>query len=423
MSQQIRDDIARVHRQEYGQLLAGLVARFGDFELAEEAIQDAFVAALDAWRANGRPDRPGAWLTTVARRKAIDRLRRRRTTAVDPGDLADHPPAPLVDVPDFDDIDAIPDERLKLIFTCCHPALPPEQRVALTLHTLGGLKTPEIAAAFRVPVPTLAQRLVRAKRKIKAAGIPYYVPPARLLAARLDAVLAVLYLIFTEGYAASSGDSLIRRDLCDEAIRLARILEALIRRQPTDVPEPQYAEVLGLLALMLLHHSRRRARVGDAGELILLADQERREWDWRAIEQGLALVDKALAIGAPGPYQIQAAISALHARALSYEETDWREISALYAVLRRHLDTPIVRLNEAVAISLALGPAQAMFLLAPLAGELHDYAPYHLARADVLARLGEHRNARLALQRALELTDNDVEKAFIRRRLGELGEW
>jgi RNA polymerase sigma-70 factor (ECF subfamily) len=307
------------------------------------------------------------------------------------------------------------------MFTCCHPALPLDQQIALTLHTLGGLTTAEIAAAFLVPVPTLAQRLVRAKRKIKEAGIPYYVPPAHLLAERLDSVLTVVYLIFTEGYAATAGDALIRHELCDDAIRLCRVLELLIRQTQTDVSPAQHAEVLGLLAMMLLHHSRRRARVGARGELVLLDEQDRSLWDRRDLQEGLALVDKALSMRHPGPYQVQAAISAVHARAASPEATDWLQIAALYAELRRSVDTPIIRLNQAVAVSMAASPGGGLRLLEPLAEELDAYAPFHLARADMLRRMGQLESAREAYRLALDLTQNQVERDFILGRIAGLG--
>lgn len=407
--------VERAHRQEYGQILATLIGWLGDIDLAEEAVQDAFVAALEHWDRQGVPDRPGAWLTTTARRKALDRIRRSRSTSLEAEDLT----ALAVDLPE-DAVGEIPDERLKLIFTCCHPALPLEGQVALTLHTLGGLSTEEIAAAFLLPVPTLAQRLVRAKRKIKAAGIPYTVPPAHLLAERLEAVLSVLYLIFTEGYAATSGDALIRHALCDDAIRLTRVLAVLIRQSATDVPASQQAEVLGLLALLLLHDSRHAARIGGEGQLIVLEEQDRALWDRRAIQEGLALVEAALQMKQPGPYQIQAAISALHARAATYAETDWREITLLYGQLRRFTDTPVVRLNQAVAASLAFGPGIGLRLTDLIADELGDYAPLHLARADMFRRLTQNEQARAAYARALELTQNQVERSFLQKRLDEL---
>ncbi len=407
--------VERAHRQEYGQILATLIGWLGDIDLAEEAVQDAFVAALEHWDRQGVPDRPGAWLTTTARRKALDRIRRSRTLSLEEATLD----ALAVDLPE-DAVGEIPDERLKLIFTCCHPALPLEGQVALTLHTLGGLSTEEIAAAFLLPVPTLAQRLVRAKRKIKTAGIPYTVPPAHLLAERLEAVLSVLYLIFTEGYAATSGDALIRHALCDDAIRLTRVLAVLIRQSATDVPASQQAEVLGLLALLLLHHSRHAARIGAEGQLIVLEEQDRSLWDRRAIQEGLALVEAALQMKQPGPYQIQAAISALHTRAAIYAETDWREITLLYGQLRRFTDTPVVRLNQAVAASLAFGPGIGLRLTDLIADDLGDYAPLHLARADIFRRLDQNEQARAAYARALELTQNQVERSFLQKRLDAL---
>lgn len=418
MNDALHHRIEQVHQQEYGQLLATLISVLGDLALAEDALQDAFLAAVDHWAREGVPRRPGAWLTTTARRKAIDRLRRTRTSTTLSVEAL--PPALIAVTDDVDAIDEIPDERLKLIFTCCHPALPLEQRLALTLHTLGGLTTGEIAAAFLVPVPTMAQRLVRAKRKIKDAAIPYDVPPAHLLTDRLNAVLTVLYLIFTEGYGATAGEALVRQELCVDALRLCRVLERLIRQTRTDVPSAQYAEVLGLLALMLLHHSRQGARIGTAGNLIRLSDQDRSRWDQRAIQEGLALVEKALHLGHVGPYQVQAAISALHAQARTAEVTDWKQIATLYLVLRRYIDTPVIRLNHAIAVSMAVSPQYGLELVDPLADTLDSYAPFHVARADLLGRCGAFAQSREAYRVALGLTQNSVERTFLEERISGL---
>lgn len=405
-------------------MLATLIGRLGDIDLAEEALQDALVAALTHWPRDGVPNNVGAWLTTTARRKAIDRIRRSQPQAEFSPEQLEALPSKVQSgvvlgmVDALDDIDEISDERLKLIFTCCHPALPIDQQVALTLHTLGGLTTAEIATAFLIPLPTLAQRLVRAKRKIKDARIPYQVPSPHILADRIEAALLVIYLIFSEGYAASTGDALIRHDLCDEAIRLCQVLEHLIKREHTDVPLPQCAEVLGLLALMLLHHSRRGARVGAMGELVLLPDQDRSKWDADDIAKGLALIDQALSIRAPGPYQIQAAISALHAQAPTAANTDWSQIMGLYNVLLTMTDTPVIRVNHSIAVGQAQGPEQGLNAL-NIAQKLHDleaFYPFYVARAHMLKQLGQLEAAQCATARALDLCQNDVERAALLRQ-------
>jgi RNA polymerase sigma-70 factor, ECF subfamily len=405
--------VEQVFRHESGRAVATLIRVLGDFDRAEEAVQDAFLVALERWPSAGVPSNPGAWIVTTARNKAIDRLRRERRLAqkqvelaqlmtLDPGE------------PDRQNRSSVVDDRLRLIFTCCHPALSPEARVALTLRTLGGLQTAEIARAFLVPEPTMAQRLVRAKAKIRAACIPYRVPPDHLLPERLDGVLAVLYLVFNEGYVASGGDALIRRELCDEAIRLARLLAALMPDEP---------EVLGLLALLLLHHARRDARVGDAGELILLDDQDRSRWDQAMILDGVGVLDRAVRLGRLGPYRVQAAIAALHATAASPEATDWGRILALYDALRRMTPSPVVELNRAVAIAMAHGPEQGLALVEELAagGALDGYHLFHATRADLLRRLGRDAEAAAAYRQALELTGNPAERSFLTRRLAEVG--
>lgn len=411
--------VERAFRAEAGQLLATLIGWLRDFQLAEDVLQDALVAALEHWPASGIPTRPGAWMLTVARRKALDRLRRgdgaRARVSVEAleGTLAAPPD-------DLDGLDEIPDERLKLFFTCCHPALPLEAQVPLTLHALGGLTTAEIAHAFLVPLPTMAQRLVRAKRKIRDAGIPFVVPPADRIADRLAAVLQVLYLIFSEGYGAAQGDTLIRHDLCEEAIRLARVTTALLARARAEVPEAAHAETLGLLALLLLHHSRRHARLDQRGELVLLEAQDRTLWDRAQITTGLALLEQALARRRPGPYQIQAAISALHVQAPTPAATDWVQIAALYGELLLHTRSPVIALNRAVALGMAFGPEQGLEALELLDGEpaLRDYHPLALARAELLRRLGRADEARAAYLVALELCRNSVERGAILRRLG-----
>jgi RNA polymerase sigma-70 factor (ECF subfamily) len=394
--------VEAVFRAEYGRVVATLIRDLRDIDLAEDALQDALATALVAWPRDGVPSSPGAWLTVTARRKAIDRLRRDRRLAELVTELEQQTEEAV-------DEETIPDERLSLIFTCCHPALSPDTQVALTLRLVGGLTTGEIARAFLVAEETLAQRIVRAKAKIRTAGIPYRVPPDHLLPDRLGAALAVVYLIFNEGYSATSGDALTRPDLMAEAIRLGGILAALM---------PDEAEVLGLEALLLLQASRTRARSGSDGELVLLDDQDRSLWDRDLIARGVALLDRALALRRPGPYQLQAAIAALHARAREPGETDWTEIALLYAELARLQPSPVVELNRAVAVAMADGPAAGLELLDDL--PLERYHLFHSARADLLRREGRVDEARAAYERARELVTNEPERAFLSRRIAEL---
>ncbi len=409
----------RAFREESGRVLATLIRLLGgDFDAAEEAVADAFVAALETWPRDGIPANPGAWITTTARNRALDRLRRARRHAeklveIERGLAA----AGTEAIVRLGNESRLADDRLRLIFTCCHPALALDARVALTLRTLGGLTTPEIARAFLVPEATLAQRIVRAKKKIRDAGIPYRVPPDDLLPERLDGVLAVLYLVFNEGYSATRGDALVRRELCSESIRLARLLVALM---------PDAAEARALLALLLLQDSRREARSGPAGDLVVLEDQERARWDAAEIAEGLALVDetfRGLSAGeGPGPYLLQAAIAACHARSRTAADTPWSEIAALYGLLAVVAPGPVVELNRAVAVAKADGPAAGLVLVEALRadGALDAYHLLHATRADLLRRVGRRREAAAAYERALALVTNDAERTFLARRLGEV---
>ena len=401
---------AEAFRAEYARVVASVLRIVRDIDLAEEIVQEAFEQALDRWPSTGTPDRPGAWLLTTARRRAIDRLRRARRAGAKAEALAyEAALGASGEIPDVSDPEMIADDRLRLIFTCCHPGLPAESRVALTLRLVGGLSTPEIARAFLVPEPTIAQRLVRAKRTIRDRALPYEVPEGAELAERLPAVLAVIYLIFNEGYAAHSGDALVRHDLCQEAIRLGHMLAELMPREP---------EALGLLALMELQTSRAATRADDDGNLVLIADQDRSRWDQGRIARGLALLDRAGPLSHAGPYQLQAAIAACHARATSWEATDWEAIVTHYLALAEIAPSPVVELNRAVAIGLARGPAAGLAALDGIdAASLSSYHLLPAARADFLRRLGRAAEAAAEYRRALELTDNAREQRFYAVRL------
>ncbi|MFC5267581.1 RNA polymerase sigma factor [Kribbella qitaiheensis] len=408
----IEEAVAAAFRDEWGQVVATLIRVTGDWDLAEECAQDAFATALERWPRDGIPDRPGAWLTTTARNRAIDRLRREAVGAAKLKEVAamTYEPAPADDsgVPD----DAVPDDRLRLMFTCCHPALAPEARVALTLRTLAGLSTAEIASAFLVSEQTMARRLGRAKQKIRNAAIPYRVPPAHLLPERTPAVLAVLYLLFNEGYSASAGADLVRRSLSAEAIRLARVLATLMPDEP---------EAFGLLALMLLHEARSDGRLTTSGELVPLEEQDRSRWDRVRIAEAEVLLEGALRRREPGPYQIQAAIAACHAVAEQAGDTDWAQIARLYDQLYRIAPTPVVALNRAVAIGMAEGPEAGLLLVEDLAAS-GDLAEYHLlaaTRADLLRRAGRHSEAVTAYREALAQAGTDGERSFLQRRIRE----
>ena len=413
---QASEILEQVFREEYGRIIATLIRQSGSFDLAEEALNEAFVTAAASWERDGPPRNPAAWLTTVAHRRLIDAIRRDKTRTDKQPEIEYETtrlqpyaqPASWEETVEYPG--EYPDDRLRLIFTCCHPSLGRDAQVALTLRTLGGLTTTEIAHAFLLPEPTLAQRLVRAKQKIRLARIPYEIPALERLNDRLAAVQAVIYLIFNEGYAASTGANLVRNDLCAEAIRLGRVLCELLPHEP---------ENTGLLALMLLQNSRRRARVNDRGELVTLEEQDRSLWQREEIDEGLSLVSNALSLGRVGNYQLQAAIAAIHCEARTAAETDWPQIVALYEELMRRSSSPVVALNHAAAVAMAEGPEHGLHLIDAAGGTLNNYYLFHAARADLLRRLHRFPEAHEAYERALSLTTNLIEQNYIRRRLDE----
>ena len=414
----ITEILERTIHEHSGRILGALISALGDFDLAEDALQEALVIALQRWPTAGVPSSPMAWLITVARRQAIDRLRREQNLRMKQATL-NRQAAQDNEPPTEIDDQSIPDERLKLLFTCCHPALAAETQIALTLRTLGGLTTPEIARAFLVSVPTMNQRLTRAKQKIRAAATPFQIPPPGRLAERLDAVRAVLYLIFNEGFTATHGEDLLRQELCTEAIRLARILTELLASHAALLDEP---ETLGLLALMLLQDSHQTARVDARGALVVLEKQDRSLWDRDEIKEGLALLERAASQRRPGPYQLQAAISALHAQAPTLADTDWPQIAVLYDKLAELVPTPVVELNRAVAAGMAHGALSGLMLLDQLHLDeaLADYYSFHAARADLLRRAGYVAEAQTAYARALTLCQNQAERRYLSRQIAEL---